>query len=228
MSDHGAIVFQDRQDAGRRLGTVLRAHTDEAAVSGGNVSGGNVVVVGLPRGGVVVAAEVAAALDAPLDVLVVRKIGTPGHEELAMGAVAEGGVTVIDDRIVTELGITPSQLAAATAKAERELTERARLLRGVRPMLDLAGATVVLVDDGLATGSTARAALRAVAARGAGRRVMAVPVGAPAAVRMLASEADEVVCLAAPAGFRAVGAFYVDFRPITDTEVQRLLADVHP
>jgi len=208
------LPFRDRVDAGARLG--------EALV--GADLGGDVVVAGLPRGGVPVAAEVAARLGAPLDVVIVRKLGVPGQRELAMGAVGEGGVVVHDDRVMAAVHPSSQAVARAVATEQAEVEARAHRFRPGRERRSLAGRTVVLVDDGLATGSTAEAAVRVARAQGADRVVVAVPVGSPGAVARLASVADDVVCLAAPAGFGAVGAHYEDFSETTDDEVVRLLA----
>jgi putative phosphoribosyl transferase len=212
----GSERYRDRVDAGRRLTTVL-ADT---------VPGSDVLVLGLPRGGVPVAAEVAQALGAELDVLLVRKLGVPGHEELAMGAIASDGVELLDRATVHQLGITPDEVAAVAARERAVLAQRAEAYRGDRPPPVVAGRTVVVVDDGLATGSTMGAALAAVAAIEPGppaRLVAAVPVGARQAIDRLAELADEVVCPLVPEPFEAVGRWYDDFRPTTDDEVRALL-----
>jgi putative phosphoribosyl transferase len=209
--------FVDRREAGRALGERLVGTIEDA------------VVLGLPRGGVVVAAEVAAVLGAPLDVVVVRKLGLPGQPELAMGAIAAVGEaveTVRTERVIAEAGVPESVVAEVRARELVELRRRQQSLRGERPQLGLAGRTVVLVDDGLATGATARAALAAVAAEHPRRTVLAVPVGAPSAVRALRAIADDVICLVSPAGFRAVGQAYGDFAQTSDDEVRRLLGQV--
>ncbi|HEX2064617.1 MAG TPA: phosphoribosyltransferase family protein [Acidimicrobiales bacterium] len=182
------------------------------------------VVLGLPRGGVPVAAEVARALDAPLDVFVVRKLGVPGREELAMGAVATGGVRVLNDVVVDRLRIDDDTIAAVTAREEQELARREEAYRGDRAPLDLDGAAAVLVDDGLATGSTMRAAVAAVRGKGAASVTVAVPCGAEATVEVLRGEADDVICAASPEPFIAVGQCYADFSQTTDDEVRRLVA----
>jgi predicted phosphoribosyltransferase len=205
--------FRDRREAGRLLAQLLRAHAGRE----------DVVVLGLPRGGVPVAYEIARALGAPLDVFVVRKLGVPGHEELALGAIATGDTGVLDERTVQILGIQPEQIHAIIAKEKRELERRERAYRGQRPPPDLAGRTVVLVDDGLATGSTMLAAVRAVRDAGPARVVVATPVAAPEVCDSLRAEADEVVCLATPRPFGAVGAWYEDFSQTTDDEVRLLL-----
>ncbi|MBB3082808.1 phosphoribosyltransferase family protein [Geodermatophilus sabuli] len=206
------MPFLDRRDAGRRLARQLE-----------RLRGCDVVVLGLPRGGVPVAFEVARALGAPLDVVVVRKLGVPMQPELAMGAVGEGGVTVVDQRVVALAGVGPDDVAHAEERERAELARRARRFRGDRPRVPLDGRTVVIVDDGIATGSTARAAGAVVRAQGAGRVVLAAPVCAPESARALAREFDEVVCLEVPRRFAAVGRFYDDFRPTDDEEVVELL-----
>jgi putative phosphoribosyl transferase len=206
------VRFHDRQAAGRRLGERLAS-----------MRGPDVVVLGLPRGGVAVAAEVARALGAPLDVVVVRKVGVPGQPELAMGAVGEGGVLVVDERVVRLAHVAPEELEQAAGRERAELESRVRRFRSSRPAVALAGRTAVLVDDGVATGSTARAACSVVRALGAARIVLAVPVCARPSSRMLASVADDLVCLQTPRDFAAVGQFYVDFSPTTDDEVVELL-----
>ncbi len=205
-------AFADRVDAGRQLAAALRHHR-----------GGGVLVLGLPRGGVPVAAEVAAALDADLDVLVVRKLGVPGHEELAMGAVAGGGLRVLNDDVLSRVRLPPGVVEAATARASAVVAERERDYRGDRPPPDLAGRPVVLVDDGLATGATMRVAVQAVSGAGGSPVVAAVPVAPPPACHALRALADEVVCLRTPPSFVAVGAWYDDFSETSDDEVRELL-----
>jgi predicted phosphoribosyltransferase len=183
----------------------------------------DVVVLALPRGGVPVAAEVARALHAPLDVFLVRKLGVPGHEELAMGAIASGGVRVVNDEVVRSLGLDARTIDAVARHEEAELERRARAYRGGRPPPDVRGKTVILVDDGLATGATMRAAVEAVRAGHPAAVVVAVPVGAPGTCAALGEVADRVVCLVAAEGFGAVGAFYRDFTQTTDDEVRALL-----
>jgi len=206
------MIFRDRNDAGRRLAESLR-----------DLAGPKTVVVGLPRGGVVVASEVSAAIEAPLDVLVVRKLGAPGQPELGIGAIAEDDIEVLNRDLIVMLGITEAELDTVR-KAERAELERreARYRRGAPP-LPVAGKTVLLIDDGLATGITAKAAARVLRARRAGRIVLAVPVGAPDTIHDLRGEVDEVVCLEAPRWFRAVGQWYEDFRQTTDEEVVECL-----
>jgi len=205
------VAFADRVEAGRRLAERL-----------GHLRGQDVVVLGLPRGGLPVAFEVAKALDAPLDLIVVRKLGVPSQPELAMGAVGEGGVRVLDAEILRRAGIPEDQVSAVEAR-ERELLEAgvARLRRGREP-LSLTGRTAVVVDDGVATGSTAQAACEVAHRLGAARVVLAVPV-APSATLQTLSAADEVVCVEAPQPFRAVGHHYRDFSPTSDDDVIALL-----
>jgi putative phosphoribosyl transferase len=208
-------VFRDRTDAGARLAHELeRFRVDDP------------VVLGLPRGGVPVAFEIACALDAPLDVVVVRKLGLPSQPELAMGAVGEGGTTVVNDRVVHYARVSPDALAAVANRERAEVERRARQFRGDRPALPLTGRTVIVVDDGIATGSTAHAALRVVRAQGAARVVLAVPVAPPETVAELRAVADEVVCLESPRppSFFAVGQWYANFTQVTDDEVNALLA----
>jgi putative phosphoribosyl transferase len=204
--------FVDRVDAGRQLARVLLHHR-----------GAGALVLGLPRGGVPVAAEVAAALDAELDVLVVRKLGVPGHEELAMGAVAGGGLRVLNADVLGRLELPSSVVEAVTTRAAAVVAERERSYRGERPPLVLRDRRVVLVDDGLATGATMRVAVRAVVGGGASPVVVAVPVAPPPACQALRSLADEVVCLHTPSSFLAVGAWYDDFSETSDDEVRSLL-----
>jgi predicted phosphoribosyltransferase len=180
-------------------------------------------VLALPRGGVPVGCEVARALSAPLDVFVVRKLGVPGHEELAMGAIASGGVLVLNRRVVDEVGIAPEEIEAVVAAEQAELTRRQRLYRGEAPEPGLRGRAIMLVDDGLATGSTMRAAVAALRQRGPARIVVAVPVAARATVEALCAEVDEVVCTLIPEPFYAVGSWYEEFGQTTDREVRRLL-----
>jgi putative phosphoribosyl transferase len=205
--------FRDRSDAGRQL-------ADELA---GTVPAENVLVLGLPRGGIPVAYEVAERLGAPLDVFLVRKLGVPGHEELAMGAIATGGVRVLNDEVVNELRVPPAVIEAVAEEERSELQRRERAYRGDRPAPRVEGRTVVLVDDGFATGSTMRAAARALRRMGPARLIVAAPVGAPDTCEALRADADEVVCLVAPEPFRAVGLWYEDFAQTGDAEVRDLL-----
>lgn len=181
------------------------------------------IVIGLPRGGVPVAAEVAAALHAPLDVWVVRKLGVPIQPELGMGAIAEGPSLVLDHDMVDAIGITDAEVMAVVRREADEVRRRVKLFRGERAAPDVHGRTVVLVDDGIATGGTARAAVRALRKRGAGRIVLAVPVGAPDTLDLLRREADEVVCLYAPENLMAIGLWYDRFGQVSNEEVVDIL-----
>jgi predicted phosphoribosyltransferase len=210
----GSRAFRDRADAGRRLAEHLGAYASRDGV----------IVLGLPRGGVPVAAEVARALHAPLDVYVVRKLGVPGDEELAMGAIATGGVIVLNDRVVSDLRLSEQTIAGVAAAELEELRRREQAYRGGRPPVEVEGRIVLLVDDGLATGATMRAAVRAVRLRSPARVVVAVPVAAEETWSVLRSEADDVVCPLRPAGFRSVGGWYDDFSATSDDEVRALLA----
>jgi predicted phosphoribosyltransferase len=200
--------FADRRDAGSQLAGRLRELALEQPV-----------VLGLPRGGVVVGAEVAAALDAPLDVVVVRKVGAPGRPELAIGAVAEGGTAVFDRRAMQLLGVGRRELDAMARREQAEVDRRIERYRHGRPMTDIAGRDAVVVDDGLATGMTARAALQAVRALGPASVVLGVPVGAPEAVERMHDEADRVVCLRVPERLLAISTWYIDFGQTSDEEV---------
>jgi putative phosphoribosyl transferase len=206
------MLYRDRREAGRVLGERLAALAGQP----------DVVVLGLPRGGVPVAWEVARRLGAPLDVFVVRKLGFPGHEELAMGAIASGGVRVLNPEVVA-YGVSRNDIERVTAAEKIELERRERLFRGGRPPIPVAGRTVILVDDGLATGSTMRAAVRALRQQDARRIVVAVPVAAQSTCAEMEEEADQVVCAATPESFRAVGLWYDDFTQTTDDEVRELL-----
>jgi len=208
------MLFRDRADAGRHLLSRLGAYHGRP----------DVVVLGLPRGGIPVGYEVARGLGAPLDVFVVRKLGVPGQEELAMGAIATGGVRVVNRDVVDALHIAPDVLDRAAAQELRELERRERSYRGDRPEPKVEGRTVILVDDGLATGSTMRAAVQALRQQRPARIVVAVPVAAFATCEELRREVDDVVCFATPEPFMAVGRFYDDFSQTTDEEVHDLLA----
>lgn len=206
--------FADRRAAGRKLAAALSAYAGRD----------DLLVLGLPRGGVPVAYEVATALHAPLDVWLVRKLGVPGHEELALGAIADGGARVLNAEIIVELGITPEDIDRVTALEQRELARRHTLYRGERPPPDVRGKTVILVDDGLATGSTMQAAIASVRAQEPRAVVVAVPVAPPVVRAEFAGLVDDFVCLLMPDPFRAVGLWYEDFSPTEDDEVRALLA----
>ena len=207
------MLFEDRRQAGRTLARGLDAYAGRD----------DVLILALPRGGVPVAYEVAEALGAPLDVFLVRKLGVPGHEELAMGAIASGGVRVLNAAIVAQFRIPASRIEAVTRQEERELRRRERYYRGDHPPLDVRGRTVILVDDGLATGSSMRAAIAAVRRLGPKRVVVAVPVAPPATCHELSALADEVISAATPEPFLSVGRFYQDFEQTGDEEVKELL-----
>ena len=204
--------FANREEAGTALAALLVGRRDP-----------DPVVVALPRGGVPVAAVVAVALGAPLDVIVVRKLGVPSQPELAMGAIGEGGTRVLNDEVISALRIPETDLAAVEHRERLELERRSRRLRAGRARVPLHDRTVILVDDGLATGSTARAAIDVARADGARRVVVAVPVAPASTVDELARVADDVVCVATPEPFRAIGQWYRDFRPTTDDQVIELL-----
>ena len=205
-------MFRDRTDAGRKLGAALSRYAGRD----------DLVVLALPRGGVPVGFEVARLLQAPLDVFLVRKLGVPGQEELAMGAIASGDIRVLNHSVLGHLGIPPSVLERVAEKETLELRRRECLYRGTRPFPGLADKTVILVDDGLATGSSMRAAVAAVRHR-AVRTVVAVPVAPESTCRELGQEADEVVCLSMPEPFDGVGRWYGDFSQTTDAEVRAAL-----
>ena len=204
--------FRDRRDAGRQLAARLE-----------HLAGADVLVLGLPRGGLPVAAEVATALHAPLDVIVVRKLGAPYQRELAMGAVGEDGVRVLDPHIVAMVGATEEQVAAIEERERAEVASRAERFRGDRDRHALEGRTVVIVDDGIATGATARAACQVARTEGAARIVLAVPVAPHGWEERFAGEADELVAVDSPSGFMAVGQYYNDFTQVTDDAVVEIL-----
>lgn len=208
------MLFRDRTEAGRELARELAAYAGRADVR----------VLALPRGGVPVGYEVAKTLHAPLDVFLVRKLGVPGYEELALGAIATDGVRVLNEEAVRALGVTDSQIDAVAAHEQRELERRERAYRGDRPPPDVRGQVAILVDDGLATGSTMRAAVAALRRLGPARIVVAVPVGAPETCAGFRDVADETVCAREPEPFHAVGLWYRDFSQTTDEEVRDLLA----
>jgi len=207
------MLFRNRTDAGRQLAARLQAYANRP----------DVVVLALPRGGVPVAFEVARALHAPLDVFLVRKLGVPGHEELAMGAIASGGVRVLNEDVVRTLHIPEEAIDAVAAEEQQELERRESAYRGGRPPADVRGRTVILVDDGLATGSSMRAAVAALRRQEPARIVVAVPVGAVETCEDLGAEADEAVCVRTPDPFYAVGIWYGNFAQTTDEEVRDLL-----
>jgi putative phosphoribosyl transferase len=207
-------TFRDRREAGHVLAEELASYRGKD----------NVLVLGLARGGVPVGWEVASFLQAPLDVFLVRKLGVPQWEELAMGALATGGGVVINDSLVRSLGINDEQLQAAIERETEELHRRESAYRGDKPPVDVAGNTVILVDDGIATGASMLAAVRAVRTAHPDKVVVAVPVGPASACSQLAEEADDVVCATTPPGFEAVGQVFEDFHQVTDDEVRELLA----
>ena len=206
-------VFRDRRDAGRCLAGRLAAYANRP----------DVLVLALPRGGVPVGYEIAHALHVPLDVMIVRKLGVPGHEELAMGAIASGGIRVINDEVVRLLTIAESVIGAVAAREQQELVRREREYRGDRPSPSLEGRVVILVDDGLATGSTMRAAIDAVRSQRPARVIVAVPTAAAETCDALRAKVDEVQCLMTPEAFYGVGQWYEDFSQTSDEEVRRLL-----
>ena len=209
------MPFHDRAEAGRKLAQALAAYKDR-----------DPVVLALPRGGVPVAAEIAAALAAPLDLILVRKVGAPGQPELAMGAVVDGDrpIVVRNDDVIEALGVSERQFEAACARQLVEIERRRRRFLGDRRRAEIAGRAAIVVDDGVATGATARAALRATRAREPSELVLAVPVAARDTIDDLRGEADAIVCLETPRNFGAVGFFYADFRQIDDDEVAAILA----
>jgi putative phosphoribosyl transferase len=209
------MTFIDRTDAGRQLAGELTRFAGEK----------NLLVLALPRGGVPVAFEVAKSLGAPLDVFVVRKLGVPGQEELAMGAIASGGVRVLNEDIIRSLGIFEDQIARVAANEQRELERREFVYRSGRTSPEIAGRTVILIDDGLATGATMRAAVLAVKAQKPRKLVVAVPTGAPDSCTLIKKMVDEAICLITPAPFGGVGAWYRDFSQTSDREVQQLLKE---
>jgi putative phosphoribosyl transferase len=207
------MIFLDRLDAGRHLATKLMNHKNRP----------NVLVLALPRGGVPVAYEVAQALEVPMDIFLVRKLGVPGHEELAMGAIATGGVRVLNDETIDYLGIPDSVIEAITARELKELERRERAYRGPRPPPDIKGKTVILIDDGLATGSTIRAAAQALRQQEPAKIIVAVPVSAPQTCDEYRIGVEEIVCALTPEPFFGVGQWYLDFSQTSDDEVRQLL-----
>lgn len=209
-----SVHFRDRAEAGRYLAERLGAYANRP----------DVLVLALPRGGVPVAFEVARALDAPLDLFLVRKLGFPGHEEFAIGAIASGGVRILDEEVVRTFGVSREEIERVMARERQELTRRERLYRDDRPAPDVGAHVVILVDDGLATGSTMRAAIAALRIEGARKIVVAVPVAPRETCDAIRAEVDEIVCAETPEPFRAVGLWYDDFGQTTDEEVRDLLA----
>jgi putative phosphoribosyl transferase len=207
------MLFRDRTDAGRQLAAQLMGYADRP----------DVLVLALPRGGVPVAFEVAQALHAPLDIFLVRKLGVPGHEELAMGAIASGGVRVLNEDVVRSLDLSEEMIDAVAVQERQELKRREQLYRRDRPPPDVRGKTIILVDDGLATGSTMRAAVAALRQQHPARIVVAVPIGARDTCADFEAEADETVCASMPEPFYAVGLWYGDFSQTTDDEIAELL-----
>jgi len=213
---YGPKLFHDRTDAGRRLAQRLTAYR-----------GPDTVVLALPRGGVEVGYEVAREIGAPLDVIVARKLGAPGQRELGIGAIAPGGVRVLDEETIAFLNISPRAIDAVAAEEAAEMNRRERLFREGRPAIDLGGRAVILVDDGLATGVTARAAVRAISMQRPRCVVLAVPVCAPETAAALRGEVDDLICVESPPDFMAVGRWYEDFDQTSDDEVIELLARAH-
>ncbi|HEX7679666.1 MAG TPA: phosphoribosyltransferase [Thermoanaerobaculia bacterium] len=206
--------FRDRVEAGQLLGRAVAERVSDRT---------NVIVLALPRGGVPVGYEVARALGAPMDVFIVRKLGVPGHEELAMGAIASGGIRVMNDDVLRYVPVSKNAIEAVSARELVELGRRERSYRGSKPSLDVRGKTVIVVDDGLATGSTMRAAVRALRQKNAGSIIVAVPVAAQETCEEISREVDDIVCLRTPDPFQAVGLWYDDFSQTTDEEVHELL-----
>jgi len=207
------MIFGDRVDAGRRLAEKLRAYANRD----------DVIVLGIPRGGVPVAFEVAAALHAPLDVFLSRKLGVPGQEELAFGAVATGGVRVLDQELIEAVGISKREIEEITHRVRTELERRESAFRGKRPPLDLEGKIAILIDDGIATGSSMRAAINALRQHRPARVVVAIPVAPLSTFHRLRSEVDELICVHMPESFYAIGQFYADFSQVADEEVTALI-----
>jgi predicted phosphoribosyltransferase len=208
-------LFKDRRDAGKQLAQELSAYAGRS----------DVIVLALPRGGVPVAYEVARALNAPLDIFIVRKLGLPGHEELAIGAIASGGIRVLNYDIVQALKIPQTMINTVTRQELQELDRRERAYRGDRPPPEVRGRTVILIDDGLATGASMRAAVAALRTKNPARIVVAVPTAAPETCAAFESEVDEIVCAMTPEPFYGVGRWYEDFSQTTDEEVRALLEE---
>lgn len=207
------ITFESRVDAGKALAELFADLRDRD----------DTLVLGLPRGGVPIAAEVARAINAPLDVVLVRKIGVPGREELAMGAIASGDELVLDDELIAAFDVSDEQLQQVLTREGEVLRKREQLYRGDRPLPDLSGKTVLIIDDGLATGSTMRVAILAVKAQNPDHVLVGIPVGPPDRVAEIGREVDRIECVSSPPGFRAVGQWYRDFRPTADEDVIDLL-----
>jgi len=208
------VPIKDRNEAGRQLARALDSYRGRS----------DLLVLALPRGGVPVAVEVARALDAPLDLILARKLGTPGQPELAMGAVASGGAQVVNADIVAALGIADDELKAVVERETRELERREQAYRGARPRPAIAGKCVILVDDGVATGATVRAAVAALRSQQPARLVIAVPVAPPDTVERLRRDADEVICPETPEPFIAISRWYLEFPQLSDSDVRELLA----
>jgi putative phosphoribosyl transferase len=208
------MIFSNRAEAGRRLAQLLTRYANRK----------DVIVLGLPRGGVPVAFEIASRLKAPLDVLMVRKLGVPGQEELAFGAIAPGGIRFLDMRIIHAVGLSDIDIELVTQVQRKELERRERVYRGERPTLSAKGLTVIVVDDGIATGSGMQAAIRALRQMEAARIVIAVPVAPPSTCESLRMEVDDLVCATTPDPFYGIGQFYLDFSQVTDHEVQESLS----
>ncbi len=212
------MIFQNRKAAGEMLAEQLAGYAGRA----------DVVVLAIPRGGVPVGAEVARALGVPLDIFIVRKLGVPGQEELALGAIASGGVRVLNDDVVRMASITTEEIERVTEREKKELERRERVYRGERPALEIKGKTVLLVDDGIATGSSMRAGIAALRQHAPARIVLATPVAPASTCRRLRNEVDGIVCVHMPEAFHAIGQFYADFLPTLDEEVCALLEEARP
>ncbi len=204
--------FEDREEAGRLIGGMLEKYGGE-----------DVILLGLPRGGVPVAYAAAKVIDAPMDIFQVRKLGTPGHEELAMGAIASGGVKVLNDEVLRSINVSDEEIESVARKEQEELERRDQKYRGDRPMPRIEGRTVILVDDGLATGSSMRAVVKAIKTLNPAKIVVAVPVAAPEVCEQFTQIVDEVICVRTPTPFQAVGLWYENFGQTTDEEVTEIL-----
>lgn len=207
------MIFEDRKDAGKKLGSALMSHVENE----------NCLILALPRGGVPVAYEAARELGVPMDILLVRKLGVPGQEELAMGAIASGGIQVLNKGLINMLGIPEESIDTVAKREDQEMKRRERIYRGNNPALEIKGKTVIIVDDGLATGATMRAAAEALRARNPGKIIVAAPVASPDTCEALNVVADEVVCLQTPQPFSSVGQWYKNFDQTSDEEVTELL-----